>query len=364
MAEGVDSDSKTEEPTEKRLQDAIEHGDVPISREIPFLASLIAYWLADVFIFPRTTPDLVATLLHFIDDPSGWRLERSTDVVELASIVGVSVARFLGPALLLMMAFGVGGLAFQNAPSFVLSRIMPDPARLSLAKGAARLFGPRGWTEFLKSALKLASVGIAVSIMLIGQRYMLSSSIFVDIADLPGRLLALCGHAIAAILLAVLVIAGADFVWTRIHWRRDLRMSRQELKEEIKQAEGDRMVKARLRSLRLDRSRKRMLQAVPRATLVVVNPTHYAVALRYVRAEGGAPLVLAKGIDLIALRIREIAIENEIPVIEDPPLARSLHDGVAVDCVIPPEFYRAVAEIVHLLQQKRSAWPLSRKRIN
>jgi flagellar biosynthesis protein FlhB len=178
------------------------------------------------------------------------------------------------------------------------------------------------------------------------------------------RLLSLCASAIAAVMLALLVISGADFAWARIHWRRDQRMSRRELKEEIKQGEGDRLMKTRLRSLRLDRSRKRMLSAVPRATMVVVNPTHYAVAMRYVRSEGGAPLVLAKGVDLIALKIREIATENNVPIVEDKPLARALYDSAAVDSVIPSEFYRAVAEIVHLIQEKKSSWPLSRKRIN
>jgi len=124
------------------------------------------------------------------------------------------------------------------------------------------------------------------------------------------------------------------------------------------------MLKARLRSLRLDRSRRNMLKNVPKATMVIVNPTHYAVAMRYVRTEGGAPMVLAKGVDLLALKIREVAIEHDIPIIEDKPLARSLYDVVAVDAVIPPEFYRAVAEIVHLVQSKRAAWPLSRRRLN
>jgi flagellar biosynthetic protein FlhB len=122
-------------------------------------------------------------------------------------------------------------------------------------------------------------------------------------------------------------------------------------------------MKARLRSIRLDRSRKRMLAAVPRATMVIDNPTHYAVALRYVRAEGGAPIVLAKGVDLIALKIREIAESTSIPIVEDKPLARSLYDAVAVDSAIPPEFYRAVAEIVHLIQDRRSSWPITRSRM-
>ena len=153
----------------------------------------------------------------------------------------------------------------------------------------------------------------------------------------------------------------ADLAWSRILWRRDHRMSKQEVKEELRQAEGDRMIKARLRSLRLDRSRKRMLSAVPRATMVVVNPTHYAVALRYVRAEGGAPIVVAKGADFIALKIRSIAEDHAIPVVEDKPLARSLYAAVDVDRPIPAEFYRAVAEIVHLIQQRKGQWAQRRQ---
>jgi flagellar biosynthetic protein FlhB len=137
-------------------------------------------------------------------------------------------------------------------------------------------------------------------------------------------------------------------------------MSRHELKEELKQAEGDRMIKARLRSLRLDRSRRRMLSAVPRATMVVANPTHYAVAMRYVRSEAGAPIVVAKGADLIALKIRAIAEAHDIPIVEDKPLARSLYLAVDVERPIPTEFYRAVAEIVHLIQRRKSAWAPAR----
>ena len=319
MADDSDED-KTEEPTEKRLADAIERGNTPVSREIAFLTSIAAYLLIELYALPSATPELVAALTRFLDDPAGWRLQTSGDAVLLGRALAESVARFLGPSVLLLLAFGLGGSIFQNAPRIVPRRIAPDFKRLSPISGFARLFGPRGWTEFGKSALKLG--------------------------------------------LARLVIAGADFTWTRIHWRRDQRMSRHELREEIKQAEGDRMLKARLRSLRLDRSRRNMMKAVPKATMVIVNPTHYAVAMRYVRSDGGAPVVLAKGVDLIALKIREIAFDNNIPVIEDKPLARSLYEAVAVDAVIPPEFYRAVAEIVQLIQSKRSAWPISRRRLN
>jgi flagellar biosynthetic protein FlhB len=354
MAEERDTDSKTEDATEKKIHDAVERGDVPISREVPILASLAAILIALVFIVPPRTEAFVGALMRFLDDASGWRLERSNDVLALAGIVGVAAVEFVIPVVTVLMIAGLIASAAQNPPRFVPDRIMPDLSRISPAAGFVRIFGLRGWTEFFKSLLKVSAVGVLVTLILSGQRLLLTTSMFDDIADLPQRALKLCLDVVAAVLVATLVVASADLAWARIHWRRDQRMSRHELKEELKQTEGDRLMKARLR--------KRMLAAVPRATMVVANPTHYAVAMRYVRAEGGAPIVLAKGVDLIALKIREIAEQHAVPIVEDRPLARALYDAVSVDQAIPPEFYRAVAEIVHLIQEKRSSWPIVRNR--
>jgi flagellar biosynthetic protein FlhB len=363
MADDSDDD-KTEEPTAKKLADALEQGNAPVSREIAFLTSLVAYLLIEIYMLPAATPTLVAGISHFLDDPSGWRLDTAGDVMMLVRAVVEMLTRFLAPALFLLMAFGVGGTIVQNPPRIVASRIAPDFSRLSPFSGLTRLLGPRGWTEFGKAALKLAAVAAVVALLVGARKAQIIDTMFVDVSMLPERLLSLCVAATVAVTLSVAVIAGADFTWTRIHWRRDQRMSRHELKEEVKQSEGDAMLKARLRSLRMDRARRNMMKNVPKATMVIVNPTHYAVAMRYVRSEGGAPMVLAKGVDLIALKIREIALENDIPIIEDKALARSLYDVVTVDAVIPQEFYRAVAEIVHLIQSKRGAWPLSRRRLN
>ena len=196
------------------------------------------------------------------------------------------------------------------------------------------------------------------------QRSLILSAIFADPTDLPQRLLSLCVKVTSAVTLCVLALASADITWTRIHWRRDLRMSRYDLKEEVRQAEGNRAMKARFRSLRLSLMRRRMLKAVPRATMVVVNPTHYAVAMRYVRGEGPAPLVLAKGVDAIALKILAVAEEHNVPIIEDKPLARSLYEAVQVDNHIPSEFYRAVAAIVSTIQNWRGASVSPRQRVN
>jgi len=364
LAGDADDDGKTEEPTDKKIADALDSGNIPVSRDVSLLTALAAALIAETLVLPNRASELVSTLMHFIDDPGGWRLNQDADAYQLASIVASAGTAFLLPAVLLFMAFGVGGHVAQNAPRIVVGRIQPDPSRLSIRAGLGRLFGARGLTEFAKSALKLAAVSAVAGLVASSQRALIFNAILADPGDLPLRMLSLCVRITAAVTLFVLVIAGADVVWSRIHWRRDLRMSRQDLKDEVKQAEGDRLMKMRFRSLRQSRMRKRMLKSVPRATMVVVNPTHYAVALRYVRGEATAPLVLAKGVDLIALKIREIAEEHDIPVIEDKPLARSLHASVQVDATIPPEFYRAVAEIVHMLQGKQDSWSSSRRRIH
>ena len=331
MAEERDTDSKTEEATEKKIHDAVERGDVPVSREVPILASLAAILIALVFIVPPRTEAFVGALMRFLDDASGWRLERSNDVLALAGIVGVAAVEFVIPVVTLLMIAGLIASAAQNPPRFVPDRIMPDLSRISPGAGFVRIFGLRGWTEFLKSLLKIFAVGVLVTLILSGQRLLL------DDLDVRRRRRSAATGA-QAVSRRGRRGAGGDAgrrlggsCWARIHWRRDQRMSRHELKEELRQTEGDRLMKARLRSLRLDRSRKRMLAAVPRATMVVANPTHYAVAMRYVRAEGGAPMVLAKGVDLIALKICEIAEQNNVPIVEDRPLARALYAAVSVD---------------------------------
>jgi flagellar biosynthesis protein FlhB len=359
-----DDDSKTEEPTEKRIADALEGGNIPISRDASLFASLAALLIVQTLVLPRVTPALAGALVHFLDDPAGWRLAKDSDALELAGLVIDAMTKFVGPPILLIMSFGLITHFAQNTPRIVTDRIMPDFSRISVRAALGRMFGPRGLTEFAKSCAKLVAVGLAVALVVSSQRGLILEAISADPADLPQRLLSLCIKVTAAVTLCMLTLAAADLTWTRIHWRRDLRMSRYDLKEEIRQAEGDRVMKARFRSLRLSLLRRRMMKSVPKATMVVVNPTHYAVAMRYVRGEGPAPKVLAKGVDAVALRIREIAEQHDIPIVEDKPLARALYDAVQVDSVIPAEFYRAVASIVHMIQDRRNSGGANRQRIN
>jgi len=357
MAEGPDKDSKTEEATEKKRQDAIEKGNVPFSREAATLASLLGMAVIASFFLASNVGQLNSSLAHLIDNASGWSLENRGDAVRLLEAIGMDAVRLLLPVVAVLTVAGVMSSFLQNSPRLVLDRIQPKLSRLSIGQGWSRIFGGKGQVEFLKSIAKLLAVCVLGFLLLRAAQNDVMNAMFMEPSALPSLILSMGTRLVMAIAVATIVLVAADLVWTRLFWAHDLRMTRQEVKDEMKQVEGDPLVKARLRSLARDRARKRMIAAVPKATFVVTNPTHYAVALRYVKEEGGAPLVIAKGQDLIALKIREIAAEHSIPIIEDKLLARSLYKVVEVDKMIPPEFYKAVAEIVFFLFQRRGGVP-------
>jgi flagellar biosynthesis protein FlhB len=349
-----DRESKTEEATEKRVHDSLEKGDVPISREMSLFASIAAILIAIVFLLREMAPKFVFALGRLLDNPGGWSIENGPDAVALLAAVFREAATFILPLIIVLVLFGIGSSFLQNAPNVVLQRIQPDFSRISISGGWRRIFGLPGLIEFSKALFKFTTASFVVASLLRSEQEQIVNAVFDDPNVLPEVIVAILIRLFATVAATILVLGAADLVWARVHWRRQLRMSRQEVKDELKQMEGDPLVKMRLRSLALDRSRKRMIASVPRATLVIANPTHYAIALRYVREEGGAPLVLAKGKDLIAVKIREIAEAHDIPVIEDKALARSMYDSVEVDKMIPVEFYRAVAEVIHLLYMRRA----------
>ena len=283
------------------------------------------------------------------------RLSHGGDAGALLDAAQIVAGGFVLPAFILLTVCGLAASFGQNPPRLVPDRIAPKAERISLSGGWRRLASMRGLTEFLKSLAKLAAViGIAFFILRNEMSGALAT-LYSDPYALGDHIVGVIIRLLASICIAALLLGAFDLFWSRLHWKRDLRMSKQDVKDELKQMQGDPLIKARLRSLALERSRKRMMSAVPTATLVIANPTHYAIALRYVRAEGGAPKVVAKGMDLIALKIREIAEQNDIPVIEDKALARSMYDRVEVDMMIPAEFYRVIAELIHFLNSRSRA---------
>lgn len=256
--------------------------------------------------------------------------------------------------MILFIVFGIASSVAQNLPSFVMERVRPQWSRISPTKGFGRIYSTQGFVEFGKSLFKILIVSIIMFIALRSEFYAIIELMFSDPQIILVKLLEIVKKMMIVILICTALLAAVDFFWTRHHWFSQLKMTKQEIKDEFKQSQGDPVLKSRMRSLARDRIRRNMMNNVPRATLVIANPTHYAVALRYVREENDAPVVVAMGKDLIALKIREIAESNNIPVFEDPPLARSMFAQVSVDSVIPAAFYKAVAELVHRVYASKS----------
>ena len=353
MAEPVDKDSKTEEATEKKIRDTVEQGKLPNSRETALLASFLAILIYAVFYARDAFVDLGVFLSVFLEKPEAWPLDTETDVIELYKAVMMAIVQAVVSLLVLLVIAGVGSSVLQNVPQFVGERIRPQLSRISLSKGWSRLFGLQGFVEFLKSLAKVGFACVVLTFTLSQDHRRLLAGMMTNPLEFAMVIRGISVDILMAIVFVMALIAGADLVWSRFSWKRDMRMSKQEVKDELKQSEGDPIVKSRLRSLARDRSRRRMIAAVPRATLVIANPTHFSIALRYVREEDSAPLVLAKGQDLVALKIREIAREHNIPVFEDVVLARSMYKQVSVDSVIPPQFYQAVAELVRVVYSRK-----------
>jgi flagellar biosynthetic protein FlhB len=346
MSDKPDQDSKTEAATDKKKRDAVDKGNTPNSRELSNFASLSAITCIMLFAATGSVAGLVAILRDSLDRIDSQRLLNGHDGLALVTWYGQSLVMQIAGPLALLSAAGVAASLFQNQPALVLERIKPQLSRISPASGWKRLFSRQAVVELAKGIAAIGAV-LAVSTMILKTNMgLIVNSMHVHANALPELLLSVCVSLLAGVVLCSMAIAVADLLWSRHKWLFDLRMTKQEVKDELKQAEGDPLVKVRLRSLQRDRRRRRMMQAVPGATLIITNPTHYAVALKYTPGVTAAPVVVAKGTELVALKIREIAAEHKVPVLENKPLARGLYDAVEVSQMIPSEFYHAVAELI------------------
>ena len=351
MADEQDESSKTEEASERKLERAREEGNVPLSQEVKswfmLFAALMMLWGLAPFIMERTT----AVVYKFIErpqelpvDPLGLRdLLRDT-----ALDMFVVLMLPLGLFLVLAAASALVQIGFLYAPK----RMELKWERVNLFANAKEFITKAKIVDLIKGVFKITAVGYA-GWLVVKPRILniLNSSAF-DVASILELIYKLLLLILLTMVMIVFVIAFADYFYQKFSYLKRQRMTKQEVKDEYKQMEGDPQVKMRLRSIRMERLRKRMMANVPNASVVVTNPTHFAVALRYEPEEGmEAPVVVAKGQDFIALKIREIAAQNNVPIVENPPLARALYASVEIDSPIPTEHYAAVADVIKYVYQ-------------
>ena len=354
MADDQDKSQQTEEPTAKRLEQARESGDVVKSSEVTAFVLLAGGTLAIAMFGQSTALGIAKLLTLFIEQPE----QMSVDGAGLASMARgllFHLALVLAPFMGVMVLASVTGHVMQSMPTLNPDKLKPDFSKLSIPAGLARMFGPEGWMNLLKGLAKIGIVGMAIWTQLWPERGMLESILSQSPGAVVGDMSHLLFKVLIAALAALLVIAGLDYFLQRMRFMKRNRMSKQEIKEEYRQNEGDPAIKAKVRQIRNERSRKRMMAAVPDATVVIMNPTHFAVALKYESGKMEAPVCVAKGIDALALRIRAVAEENDVPVIENPPLARALYASVEIDEAVPPEHYKAVAQIIGYVMRLNGA---------
>jgi len=343
--ENEDAASKTEEPTPRKLEQAREKGDVAKTQDLPtFLAFLAVVSLIAIAGGPMAMA-LANALVPFIAHADDMRLT-SASASGLARIAVTASAPILVGVLVAAAFAGAAGNLVQTGLMLTPDKLKPDFKKVSPMQGLKRLFGLDALVNFAKSVVKVIVIAALAWWVLkphMPQMTNLAAVEPVAILPLAADILKRLAFAVAGLLL---VVTGADWFWQRQRFMKRMRMSKEELKEDFKQSEGDPHVRARQRQIRVDRARRRMMQAVPNATVVVMNPTHYAVALKYEQGDDEAPLCVAKGLDSLALKIRSIAEEAGVPIVEDAPLARALYAAVEIEEMIPPAHYEAVAKVI------------------
>jgi flagellar biosynthetic protein FlhB len=343
MADEDDSSDKTEDPTQKRLDEALERGDVAKSQEVNtwFMIAgatlVLSSFSGSIGSIKMPLRNLIANSWMFhTDGPSLLELARKLEYVLIAAF---------GVPLLMLAIAAIAGNMLQHRLVWSAESLKPSFSKLSPAAGLKRVFGKQAAANFGKGIFKLVALGSVMSAILWPERLRLESMVQFGPATIFGLITTLTLKLLGAVVAMLAVVAIADYFFQYRQWFERQKMSLQDMKQEFKQSEGDPHIKARIRQLRQARMKKRMMASVPKASVIITNPTHYAVALSYERGMS-APICVAKGVDLIALKIREIAKEHDIPIVENVPLARALHATVEVDAEIPVEHYHAVAEII------------------
>jgi len=356
MAE--DTDDKTEDPTQKRLDDAHAKGDVVKSQEVNTWFIIAGATLV-LSTFSGSVGGGILTPLRNLIANAGQLRADGAALLQLGNTLGYAVLGAIGVPLLMLMLAAIAGNMIQHRLVWSSESLAPKFSKVSPGAGLKRIFGKQAVANFLKGVFKLVALGAVMMAVLWPERYRLESFMMFDPSAIMGVTTNLTLQLMGAVVAMLAAVAIADYFFQYRQWYQRQKMSLQEIKDEFKQSEGDPHIKAKIRQLRQQRMKKRMMSAVPNASVVITNPTHYSIALRYDRGMT-APVCVAKGVDNVAFKIREVAKKHDIPIVENVPLARALYATVDIDDEIPVEHYQAVAEVIGYVMGLKNG--LSRRR--
>src|SRR5216684_6751137 len=333
MADENDSSDKTEDPTQKRLDDAHERGDVAKSQEINTWFVIAGGTLVLQTFSGSIGGGILMPLRNLI--AKSWMIHTDgASLLVLTQSLGDALMAALGVPFLLLALAAVAGNMVQHRLVWSAESLKPKFSKVSPGAGAKRIFGKQAVANFAKGLFKVTALGVVMMAILWPERHRLESMLRFDPAAILGVTTNLTVHLLGAVVAMLAVVAIGDYLFQYRQWFERQKMSLQEMKDEYKQSEGDPHIKGRIRQLRMARAKKRMMAAVPKASVIITNPTHYSIALTYDRGMA-APVCVAKGADNIAFKIREIAKKHDIPIVENVPLARALYATVDIDDEIP-----------------------------
>jgi flagellar biosynthetic protein FlhB len=348
-----DDTEKTEDPSQKRLDDALKNGDVAKSQEVNTWFVTAASALVLLSFSGGAAGDLRVMMRNLIANSYQVPFE-SGAVAGLLHQIGVrAIAAIALPVLILALA-AICGNMIQHRLVWSVDVLMPKLSRVSLLGGIKRLFSKQAVVNFIKGLLKLVIIGAVFVALMWPERHRFEGMMTLDPEILLPLTRTLALKLFGSVVAILAIIAGADYLFQYRQWFEKHKMSLRELKDEHKQSDGDPKIKAKIRQLRANRAKKRMMASVPKATVVITNPTHFAIALQYERGMN-APICVAKGIDSMALRIRKVATDNDVAVVENPPLARTLYAVVEIDQEVPAEHYKACAEVIGYVMRLNGA---------
>ena len=344
MADQPDEAEKTEDPTPKKLEDAHKRGEVVKSQEVNTWFILFTVTVLMASLAPSSAISFGKMLANYLSNSHAISLDRGA-MQGLWMKTGADLFSIFGlPFLFLFIAAALGNL-IQHRPLLSLDPLQPKLSKISPIAGMKRLFSPEALVNFAKGIIKLGLVSAIIMAALWPEKDRFETVLISSVTAIMPLFHDMALRLLGATLVVMSVVAGLDYMWQRHRWFQRQKMTLKEVRDEMKDSDGDPAVKAKIRQIRAERGRNRMMAGVPQATVVIANPTHFAVALSY--EEGmPAPICVAKGADAIALKIREVAEEADVPVIENPPLARALYATVEIDGEIPEDHFKAVAEVI------------------